>query len=81
MKIQILLVLALLCPALYAADAPPSDSSLKELLEVAQAHKTLDAIMCRWSGCKGYGGGNRVRKAEGRTKRQDAGIVGCPGKG
>lgn len=45
MKIQILLVLALLSPALYAADIPPSDASLKELLEVAQAHKTLDAIM------------------------------------
>jgi uncharacterized protein len=42
---RILIVLALLCPALYAADAPPSDASLKQLLEVAQAHKILDSTM------------------------------------
>lgn len=41
-----LIVLALLCPALYAADdAPPSDASLEQLLEVAHVHKTLDAVM------------------------------------
>ena len=45
MSIRILLVLALLCPALYAADTPPSDASLKQLLEVAQARKALDAVM------------------------------------
>ena len=45
MSIRILLVLALLCPALYAADTPPSDASLKQLLEVAQVRKALDAVM------------------------------------
>lgn len=45
MFIRTLIVLALLCPALYATDvASPSDASLKQLLEVAQVHKTLDAM-------------------------------------
>jgi len=47
MSIRILLVLVLLCPAIYAADTPPSDASLKQLLEVAQAHKALDAVMAQ----------------------------------
>jgi hypothetical protein len=47
MFIRILIVLALLCPMLYAADVPPSDASLQQLLEVAQAHKTLDATMAQ----------------------------------
>ena len=41
---RILLALALLCSTVYAADTPPSDASLKKLLEVAQAHKTLDTM-------------------------------------
>jgi len=45
MLTRLLILLALLCPTLYAADpAPPSDASLKKLLEVAQAHQTLDAL-------------------------------------
>jgi len=50
MSIRILLVLALLCPVLYAADTPPSDASLKQLLEVAQGHKALDAVMTNMDG-------------------------------
>ena len=45
MLTRILIILAILCRALDAADTPPSDASLKQLLEVAQAHKTLDATM------------------------------------
>jgi hypothetical protein len=44
---RILIALALLYPTLYAADVPPSDASLQQLLEVAQAHKTLDATMAQ----------------------------------
>lgn len=47
MFIRILIVLALLCPTLYAADVPPSDASLQELLEVAQAHKILDTTLAQ----------------------------------
>jgi len=43
--IRILIVVALLCPTIYAADTPPSDASLKQLLEVAQAHKILDSTL------------------------------------
>jgi len=45
MFIRTLIVLALFCPTLYAADIPPSDASLQQLLEVAQAHKILDATV------------------------------------
>jgi hypothetical protein len=45
MFIRILIVVALLCPTIYAADTPPSDASLKQLLEVAQAHKILDSTL------------------------------------
>ena len=45
MFIRVLIALALLCPTIYAADIPPSDASLQQLLEVAQAHKILDTTM------------------------------------
>ena len=42
---RVLILLALLCSSLYAADTPANDASIKQLLEVAQAHKTLDTMM------------------------------------
>jgi len=47
MFIRILIALALLCPAIYAADAPPSDASLNQLLEITHAHKVLDATIAQ----------------------------------
>ena len=47
MFIRILIVLGLLCPAIYAADAPPSDTSLNQLLEITHAHKVLDATIAQ----------------------------------
>ena len=44
MPTRILIAFVLLCPTLYAAETPPSDASLKQLLEVARAHETLDAV-------------------------------------
>src|SRR5690349_14575741 len=34
----------------YAADAPPSDASIKQLLEVMHAHQLLDTIMAQLDG-------------------------------
>jgi len=45
MFIRVLIVLALLCPTIYAADIPPSDASLQQLFEVAHAPKILDTTM------------------------------------
>ena len=42
---RILIAVALACPVAYAADPPPSDASIKQLLEVAQAHKFVDTMM------------------------------------
>jgi uncharacterized protein len=42
---RILLVLLLCGSAAYAVDAPPSEGSIKQLLEVMQAHKNLDAML------------------------------------
>lgn len=47
MFIRILILLALFSPVLHAADSPPSDASLRQLLEVIQAHKTLDGTMAQ----------------------------------
>jgi hypothetical protein len=70
MLTRILIVLALCCPVIYAADPPPpgpptaqnapakqadavgnppSEASVKQLLEVMQAHKMLDATMAQMS--------------------------------
>src|SRR5947209_4398476 len=32
-------------PICFAADAPPSEASIKQLLEVSQVHKILDTVM------------------------------------
>ena len=42
---QILIILALCCPVAYAADVPASEASIKQLLEVVQAHKLVDNMM------------------------------------
>ncbi len=44
---RILLVFALSCPAAYAADTRPNEASIKQLLEVAQAHKLVDSMMAQ----------------------------------
>ncbi len=44
---RILVVLALCCPVAYAADNAPSEASIKQLLEVAQAHKLVDSMMAQ----------------------------------
>jgi hypothetical protein len=45
-----LIALALCCPVAHAAEAPPSDASVKQLLEVTQAHKLLDSTMAQMNG-------------------------------
>jgi hypothetical protein len=47
---RILLLLALSSSLLRAADSPPSDASIKQLLEVTHAHKILDATMAQMDG-------------------------------
>jgi uncharacterized protein len=47
---RVLLVLALSCPVAYAIDSPPTEASIKQLLEVAQAHKLVDAMMAQMDG-------------------------------
>ena len=42
---RILLVLALSTPFVWAADSPPSEASVKQLLEVTHAHQLVDTIM------------------------------------
>src|SRR5260370_35885231 len=42
-----LIALALCCPVVHAAEAPPSDASVKHLLEVTQTHKMLDSTMAQ----------------------------------
>jgi uncharacterized protein len=42
---RILLLFIITCPGVYAADNPPSEGSIKQLLEVSHAHKILDTIM------------------------------------
>jgi len=46
---RIAIVLALMCSialsSVFAADAPPSEASVKQLLEVSQVHKILNATM------------------------------------
>ena len=48
---RIAIVLALFCsvtfPVAFAADAPPSEASIKQLLEVGQAHKMVDAMFAQ----------------------------------
>ena len=40
-----LLFLALCCPVLQAADDPPSEASIQQLLEVMQVHQSIDTTM------------------------------------
>ena len=47
---RILIALAICCPVAHAADPPPSDASVKQLLEVTQAHKLLDSTMAQMNG-------------------------------
>ena len=47
---RLLIALALCCPVAHAADVPPSDASVKQLLEVTQAHKLLDSTMAQMNG-------------------------------
>jgi len=54
---RLLIILALSCPIVFAADPPspssgsagtaPSDASIKQLLEVTQTHKMLDSTMAQ----------------------------------
>ena len=39
-----LLCLGLCLPSAFAADAPPSEASVRQLLEVSQVHKMLDSV-------------------------------------
>src|SRR3954453_23559250 len=48
MRTQFLLSIvwvAALAPPIVAADKPPTEASIKQLLEVSQAHKMIDTIM------------------------------------
>jgi hypothetical protein len=45
MLTRTLIALALCCHFTHAADTPPSDASIKQLLEVAQARKLVDTLM------------------------------------
>ncbi len=47
MLTRVIALLILLSPALYSAETPPTDASLKKLLEVAQVHQTVDAMMAQ----------------------------------
>jgi uncharacterized protein len=47
---RILMVLILCCSVASAADNPPSEASIKQLLEVAQAHKLIDTMMAQMDG-------------------------------
>ena len=47
---RILIALTLCCPVAHAADPAPSDASVKQLLEVTQAHKLLDSTMAQMNG-------------------------------
>ena len=40
----------LVLPICFAADAPPSEASVKQLLEVSQVHKILDTTMAQMDG-------------------------------
>jgi len=42
---RVLILVALCCQVAYPMDTSPSDASIKELLEVAQARKLLDTLM------------------------------------
>lgn len=42
--------LVLCCSIVYAAENPPSDASIKQLLEAAQARKLIDTIMAQMDG-------------------------------
>ena len=43
----VLFSLIIICAGSYAADGPPSDTSVKKLLEVSQAQRILDNIMAQ----------------------------------
>lgn len=47
---RILVPLILSCSIVAAADSPPSEASVKELLDVMQVHKMLDATMVQMDG-------------------------------
>ena len=44
---RILVLLIAACTASYAAENPPSDASVRKLLEVSQTHKVLDNVMAQ----------------------------------
>ena len=47
---RIFLTLSLCTAAAYAADTPPSDASVKQLLEAAQARKMADSVVTHMDG-------------------------------
>ena len=51
---RIAIVLSLTCsialPNVFAADQPPTEASIKQLLEIGQAHKLVDAMMAQMDG-------------------------------
>jgi|ERR1700724_1225856 hypothetical protein len=47
---RILVLLIAACTASYAAENPPSDVSVKKLLEVSQTQKVLDTMMAQMDG-------------------------------
>jgi hypothetical protein len=47
---RILVLLIVFCVGAYAADNPPSEASIKQLLEVSHAHKILDATIGQLDG-------------------------------
>lgn len=47
---RVLILFSLSCAVAYAADNIPTDASIKQLLEVGQAHKLVDTIMAQVDG-------------------------------
>jgi hypothetical protein len=47
---RLLLILCLVCPIAYAAETPPSEASIKQLLEVTHAHQLLDNMTSQLDG-------------------------------
>ena len=47
---RILVLLIVACTASYAAENPPSEASVRKLLEVSQTHKVIDTMMGQLEG-------------------------------